>query len=175
MLLSIAGCDRQKAQAPQPAAVDQAGPKKGIDRTHKGEEAPDTVFKDPDGDTITLEEFQGAPVLVNLWASWCAPCIKELPTLDALAKTHRVDGALGVVAVSQDVGPQGSVKAFLASHKIADLGAYQDADMGLSAKLDAQILPTTVLYDKTGHEVWRYIGDLDWTSAQAKALLAEAG
>ena len=57
-------------------------------------------------------------MLVNLWASWCAPCVKELPTLDKLAAAHRDDGQLGVIAVSQDSGPQESVDAFLAKLKV---------------------------------------------------------
>ncbi|MEO5972015.1 MAG: TlpA disulfide reductase family protein, partial [Sphingomicrobium sp.] len=114
------------------------------------------------------------PVLVNLWATWCAPCVKELPTLDKLAHSHDVDGRLGVIAVSQDRAPHGSVKAFLAEHKIGALGAFHDPDMALSGALDAQVLPTSVLFDRQGREVWRYVGDLDWTGAEAEKLLAEA-
>ncbi|MEO7504388.1 MAG: TlpA disulfide reductase family protein [Sphingomicrobium sp.] len=150
-------------------------PAKGVDRSHKGDAAPAVTFKDPDGGDISLSEFDGVPVLVNLWATWCAPCVKELPTLDALAKSHAVDGELGVIAVSQDNGPLNSVRAFLKLHGITDLGAYHDPDMALSAALGVQVMPTTILYDKDGREVWRFVGDLDWTSAQAKALLAEAG
>jgi len=178
MLLGIAGllaaCDRQKEESPQaPAAQEQAGV--GIDRSHRGAPFPDAVIVDPDGEEMALSEFKGVPVLVNLWATWCAPCVKELPTLDALAAAHRDDGALGVVTVSQDMGPQGSVRAFLDKLGVKDLAAYHDPDMKLSEAYGAQILPTTVLYDASGREVWRFVGDLDWTGAEAKALLAEAG
>jgi thioredoxin-related protein len=64
--------------------------------------------------------------------------------------------------------------AFLAAHKIDGLGAYQDPQMALSAALNVQVLPTTVLYDRQGREVWRYVGDMDWTSAEARKLVAEA-
>ena len=170
-----AGCDRQKPEAPQGSAIPTGAPQRGVDRSHKGQAVPDTVFKDPDGDDVALKEFQGTPVLVNLWASWCVPCIKELPTLDALAKSHKADSALEVIAVSQDMAPQGSVTAFLAEHKIGELGAYHDETMALSSALNAQVLPSTLLYDKNGREVWRFTGDLDWTGAEAKKLLAEAG
>ena len=177
--LLAAGCDRQKAPAPQANAVaaapDAAETGRGVDRSHKGQPAPDTVFKDPDGEAISLAEFKGVPTLVNLWASWCGPCVKELPTLDKLAAAHRIDGQLGVIAVSEDSGPQGSVKAFLAKLKVTDLGAFQDADMKLTDALGIQTMPTTILYDGAGQEVWRFVGDLDWTSAEARALLAEAG
>ena len=113
-LLAFTSCAKPE---PQPAnrteASDQAGLTKGVDRSQKGKPAPDAVFNDPDGGEISLAEFAGSPVLVNLWATWCAPCIKELPTLDRLAADRRLDGRLGVIAVSQDSGPQVSVDAFL--------------------------------------------------------------
>ena len=115
----------------------------------------------------------GTPVLVNLWATWCAPCVKELPTLNALARKHDKDGALGIIAISQDMGPQGSVEAFLKTLKVDDLGAFHDPKMALSGALDAQVLPTTILYDAQGREVWRYVGDLDWTGPEAARLLAD--
>lgn len=166
------GCDRQKAVAPQaPAAETESG--KGVDRSHKGEAAPAATFLAPDGGEISLSELRG-PMLVNLWASWCAPCVKELPTLNALARSHDADGALGVVAVSQDIGPQSSVAAFLAKLKVEDLGAYHDPEMKLTDALGVQVMPTTILYDAAGKEVWRFTGDLDWTGAEATKLLAEA-
>ena len=107
---------------------------------------------------------------MNLWATWCAPCVKELPTLDALADRA---GAPQVLALSQDMGPQAKVEAFLAERKIA-LDPYQDAEMAMSSALGANILPTTVLYGSDGKEIWRFTGDMDWTGAEAAALLGEA-
>ena len=171
-----ASCNPQPVKAPEDRAVEEAvGPVKGLDVRHKGQPAPDAIFSDPDGGEISLADFRGTPVLVNLWASWCAPCVKELPTLDKLSRAHAIDGQLGVIAVSQDNGPPASVKAFLAKHKIEDLGAYHDPNMGLSGALNAEVLPTSVLYDAEGREVWRYVGDLDWTGAEAAKLLAQAG
>ena len=180
-LVALAGCDRQKAEPPQeanaaaPVAPSPGVPVKGVDRSKAGTPAPDVVFQNPDGGDFDLGKFKGGPVLVNLWATWCAPCVKELPTLDRLSQSHAVDGSLGVVAVSQDMGPHASVEAFLKSHRIMDLGAYQDPKMGLSGALGAEVLPTSILFDAEGREVWRYVGDLDWTSAEAARLLAEAG
>ena len=119
--LVASGCDRQKADAPQaPAAdganavaADDAASGKGVDRSHKGEAAPATLFKTPDGADTSIARLGGKPLLVNLWASWCAPCVKELPTLEALEAARK--GKLAVIAVSQDMGPQSSVDAFLAS------------------------------------------------------------
>ena len=174
---AIGGCDRQKAdvqqgnEAPAVAGV----PTKGVDRSHKGKPEPATVFKDPDGGDTSLADFKGSPVLVNLWATWCAPCVKELPTLDRLAQSHAIDGDLGVIAVSQDMGPHNSVKAFLDKLGVKDLGAYQDPAMALSGGLQAEVLPTTILFNRDGREVWRYVGDLDWSGPEAAKLLAEAG
>lgn len=131
-------------------------------------------FKNPDGGDFDLSKFKGGPVLVNLWASWCAPCIKELPTLQKLEESHNVDGALGVIAVSQDMAPQGSVEVFLAERDLGRFAAFHDADMKLTDALGIHIMPTTILYDAQGKEVWRFVGDLDWTSDEAKKLLAEA-
>jgi thiol-disulfide isomerase/thioredoxin len=170
----VAGCDRQKAETPQaPAADAEAG--KGLDRSHRGQSAPVVKFKNPDGDEFDLSKFKGSPVLVNLWASWCAPCIKELPTLQKLEVAHADEGKLGIIAVSQDMAPKGSVDAFLSERDIGRFAAFHDPDMSLSSALGVQILPTTVLYDAQGKEVWRYVGDLDWTGPEAKALLAELG
>ncbi len=170
--LIAAGCDRQKAEAPQaPEEKVEAAPK-GIDRSHQGEPAPAATFRNPDGGASDLTRFRGVPVLVNLWATWCAPCVKELPTLDRLAERHVVDGRLGVIAVSQDMGPQASVKAFLDQHGIRHVGAWHDPEMALTAALGVQVMPTTILYDAAGKEVWRFVGDLDWTGPEAEALLA---
>ena len=185
-LFVLAAFDRQKPptqqgdgaqqgeQAAQGAEDQSTVGDKGVHRDNAGKSAPTVSFKDPDGGEISIADFKGVPVLVNLWATWCGPCIKELPTLAKLSDAHLQDGQLGVIAVSQDRGPQGSVVAFLKAHEIDGLGAYQDPEMALAGALGVQIMPTTVLYDRQGREVWRYVGDLDWTSPEAAKLLAEA-
>jgi thiol-disulfide isomerase/thioredoxin len=173
--LALASCHKaSQPPANQTSAAAPEGQVKGVDRTHKGTPAPKTSFNDPDGKETSLAAFAGKPTLVNLWASWCAPCVKELPTLDSLA---RAQGArLYVVAISQDTdAPHASVVAFLDAHKIRTLDSYQDTKMALSGALGAEVLPTSVLYDASGKEVWRYVGDQDWTSPAAAKLLAEGG
>lgn len=170
-LLALAGCQKHEPQpANEAAPAAEAGQVKGVDRSHKGNAASDVAFNDPDGKQTSLAEFHGAPILVNLWATWCAPCVKELPTLDALSRSKRIP----VVAISQDMGPHASVVAFLQGRRIATLDSYQDPKMALSGALGAVVLPTSILFDAQGREVWRYVGDLDWTSPQAARLLAEA-
>lgn len=170
----VSGCDRQKADAPQAPPAEAAAPAnggKGVDRGHKGQAAPATSFKDAEGGDTSVAKFSGRPVLVNLWATWCGPCVKELPTLEELATKN---GPLKVIAISQDDGEQGTVDAFLTAKKIGRFAAFHDKDMALSSALGVQVLPTTLLFDSAGKEVWRFTGDLDWSSAEAAKLLAEA-
>jgi thiol-disulfide isomerase/thioredoxin len=171
-MLALAACHQQAAQqnAGNQAAPAAAGIK-GVHREAKGKPAPDSVFQDPDGKPVRLADFRGKPLLVNLWASWCAPCVKELPTLDQLARK----GGIQVLAVSQDDGPHASVVAFLQQHRMATLEPYQDPKTSLSIALGPDaVLPTSILIDANGNEVWRYVGDFDWTSPEAAKLLAEA-
>lgn len=172
-LLALGACHKSQHQptSNESAALAPAGPHKGVDRTHKGTPAPDTSFTNASGKETSLAKLSGKPTLVNLWATWCAPCVKELPTLDRLSKAN---SDLQVLAVSQDDGPHPSVVAFLKS-KAPDLAPNQDPKMALSGKLGAEVLPTSVLFDAQGKEVWRYVGDLDWTSPEAARLLSEAG
>ena len=173
-LIALAACHK----SPQPLSNESAAgaPEtsgKGVDRSHRGTPAPRADFDDPAGKKTKLQAFDGKPTLVNLWASWCAPCVKELPTLDQLARAR--NGKLNVIAVSQDMdAPHASVEAFLKAHKIATLKSYQDPTMALSGALGAEVLPTSILYDSNGKEVWRFVGDENWTSSEAARLLAEA-
>ncbi len=174
-VFALAACHKaSQPQSNQVPAAAQGGQLKGVDRSHRNLAAPKASFNDPDGKAISLEAFAGRPTLVNLWASWCAPCVKELPTLDRLARAKK--GKLNVVAISQDMDvPHASVVAFLKTHGIVTLSSYQDPKMALSGALGAEVLPTSILYDSNGKEIWRYVGDQDWTSPGAARLVAEAG
>jgi thiol-disulfide isomerase/thioredoxin len=164
------GCQRQEAATEN--AAEEAGPAKGLLRDKAGQLAPDIELRNADDDPGTLAEAQGKPLLVNIWATWCAPCVKELPTLQAVAVRA---GAPRVIAVSQDMAPRGSVDAFLDKNELADLEVWHDPKMALSSATGTEVLPTTILYDAKGRELWRYVGDLDWTGEEAARLLADAG
>lgn len=168
--LFAAACQQQGEPAGN--GVEEADSGKGIQRDRAGQPAPDVELTDADNEPTTLADAKGKPLLVNIWATWCAPCVKELPTLEALAS--RKD-APHVIAVSQDMAPRGSVDAFVDKNKLADLEVWHDPKMALSSAAGAEVLPTTILYDAQGREVWRYVGDLDWTGEEAARLLAEAG
>jgi thiol-disulfide isomerase/thioredoxin len=171
--LTLLGCDRQNganSQASEDAPAAPAALSAGLDRSGAGKPAPEVQFKDPDGEPASLADFGGKPLLVNLWATWCAPCVKELPTLAALASR---EGAPQVLALSQDMAAPAKVAAFLEERKL-ELEPFQDEEMAMSAALGANILPTTVLYGTDGKEIWRYTGDMDWTGPEAARLLSEA-
>ena len=167
-MLTIAGCDaRQDVDRNEGAQVAS----KGVDRSKAGRPAPEVEIRNADDEPASLADAAGQPLLVNLWATWCAPCVKELPTLDALSARP---GAPRVIAVSQDMGPRPSVDAFLKTKGIERLEGWHDPEMALSGALGAEVLPTTIYYDSKGREIWRYVGDLDWTSEEATKLLADA-
>ncbi|MFL9840331.1 TlpA disulfide reductase family protein [Sphingomonas sp. ST-64] len=183
--LGIAGCDKPKAPEPQATATVAADSAAGadeasdaperigtLDRTHKGEAAPDFAFLDPAGKPVTLAAFRGKPLLLNLWATWCAPCVREMPTLDRLAV--REGEKLQVLVVSQDLEGAEKVTPFFAKAKFAALQPYLDPDVQFSTGYGVN-LPTTILYDAQGREVWRVSGDMDWDGETAAKWVAEAG
>jgi thiol-disulfide isomerase/thioredoxin len=177
LILPAAACDRQKAESPQAEQPETAqlplpDAKSGkLDRRRKGQPAPDVQFLDPDGEKVGLTAFEGKPLLLNLWATWCAPCVAEMPTLDRLAQQK----SLQVLAVSQDIaGQEAKVAAFFKNRKLSKLEPYQDPDMALMTALQAEVLPATILYDAEGREVWRMTGAADWTGSEAASLLKEA-
>ncbi len=179
---SIAGCDREKPggeQAGQGQANVSAGQAKGVgafeyivDRSHKGAAAPAAAFRGPDDAAVTLAAFRGRPLLVNLWATWCAPCVAEMPTLDALAA--KSGGKMTVIAVAQDLQGAAVVDPWFQKAGLKALQPYLDPENGL---LDAanSALPTSIFCDAEGRELWRVVGAIDWQGKEATTLLAEGG
>lgn len=170
------GCDRQKAdaeQAPLPEARIAAGKAAAvaIDRTRAGQLASATSFTAPDDSRVTLADFRGRPVLLNLWATWCAPCIKEMPSLDRLARENAA--TLTVLAVAQDIQGASVVDPWFQQAGLRQLQPYLDPDNNLLAAYNSP-LPVTILFDARGREVWRVTGALDWQGQQARLLLTEA-
>lgn len=175
--ITAAGCDRENSAQPQPTA--QASPQSpiaaryAIDRSHKGSALPDTLVVDGQGRVTTLGELDDAPIVLNLWATWCAPCVEELPTLNAMAAANA--GRVHVIALSQDFAESGvSPVQFLATHGWTDLIGWRDPENAIGLTHGAG-LPTTILYNRQGDEVVRVIGPMDWTGETARTLLAEAG
>ena len=175
VLAALGGCHKQAA--PEPQAVEaqpavQAQPPAGPDTAQAGKPIPTAEIKNGDGQPAKLSDLKGKPVLVNLWATWCVPCIKELPTLDALA--GRDAGKLQVVLVNEDLEGARVVAPFLQKQPLKNSKPWLDTANALMIPLKVASLPTTILYDANGKEVLRVDRDLDWTGPEAKALLAKA-
>lgn len=132
--------------------------------------APDTDFLDPDGERINLDAFRGKTVLVNFWATWCAPCVKELPALDAL-QAEMGDPDFQVLIVSVDRKGLAVAQPFLDDLGIEHLRTAADPKGTLAREMEATGLPTTVLLDRDGRMMGRLLGDAEWNSDGAKALL----
>lgn len=179
---SVAGCDREKPPGGQ-AADGQANISPGqakdggidhfqhvVERTGEGKAAPTVSFRGPDDAPVTLADFRGKPLLVNLWATWCAPCVAEMPTLDALAA--KSGERMTVIAVAQDLKGAEVVDPWFQKAGLKALQPYVDPENGL---LDAasSALPTSIYYDAEGREIWRVVGAIDWQGKEATALLAE--
>jgi thiol-disulfide isomerase/thioredoxin len=175
--LLAGGCDRQTPEPVQPDADPSQLPKSEklsgvLDRSHKGEAMPEMTLKDASGKTLALSSLRGKPTLVNLWATWCAPCVVELPTLDRLVDLQ--EGKLRVLTVSQDMSGTEKIAAFLKERGGDNLEPWIDQKGDLGAKYQVQTLPTTVLYNADGREVWRFTGGKIWTNVEALGLIAEA-
>ena len=171
-----------KPAGPQEAAKTEAGPASGSrSPLSTGEmtafvfkKAPEMVgevtFADRTGKVRTLGEWKGKVVLLNLWATWCAPCRKEMPSLDRLQKEMGSD-KFEVVALAVDRGGADAVLKFLDGIKVANLTPYFDATTRATGTLRAIGLPTTILIGKEGREIGRLSGPAEWDGADAKRLV----
>jgi len=191
LLTGLGACDRQSpppgqgqanSSAQAPATSGEAtGPAQGgkdafsytLDRSKAGTAAPDFTFAGPDGQDATLQDFAGKPLLVNLWATWCAPCVAEMPTLDAVAANYGKKG-LAVLTISQDSQGDSVVKPFFAKHKLPNLKGWIDPENQFGFHYATGMLPTTVLYDAQGREMVRVVGAMDWNSKEGRDLIEAA-
>jgi thiol-disulfide isomerase/thioredoxin len=181
MILLLAACQppSPKAEAEKPQPAEGAAPALQashgrFDTAFAGMPAPALALETgPDGKTETIADIlkanPGQPVLVNLWATWCAPCLKELPTLDALAAATK--GRLVVVPVSQDMEGWRAVTPAFTAEKYPNLSTRVESGMQFGFQLKARGLPLTILYGADGREVWRYAGDRDWMAADTRKQL----
>ncbi|MGB3899135.1 MAG: TlpA disulfide reductase family protein [Mesorhizobium sp.] len=135
------------------------------------------AFDGPDGKPMTLGERSGKTVLLNLWATWCAPCRAEMPALDTLQKEMGGD-RFEVVAVNVDTGDDTKPKKFLEETGVTALGHYRDASMGVFNDLKtrglALGLPATMLIDGEGCLIGHMNGPAEWASPDAKRLIEAA-
>ncbi len=135
--------------------------------------APKASFTSAAGET-TLADFKGRAVLVNLWATWCAPCLRELPSLDALQEKLGGD-AFEVVAIAADPKGRTAAQAYLDKLQIRHLSLNTDERIAFASAVGGSAaLPVSILYDRNGVEVGRLIGEANWSSPEAEALVRRA-
>jgi thiol-disulfide isomerase/thioredoxin len=139
---------------------------------------PDLAFTNGEGRSVKLSDFRGRVTLINLWATWCVPCRKEMPALDALEA--RLGGPdFSVLAINLDTGDRAKPKKFLGEIGVKNLAYYEDPSTNSFQELKRYGraivgLPATVLVDREGCELGVLPGPAEWASEDALALLRKA-
>jgi len=175
--LSLGACDNGGEDAAQenvgsPASSETVELTGTLDRSFAGETIPEVTVVNPQGEELVLSEV-GEPVLLNLWATWCAPCVVEMPLLNDLAAD--LDGQVRVLTVSEDMRGAEVVEPFFATRDLANLPQWLDPQNDLAFTFGGgPVLPLTVLYDAQGNELWRVIGAYDWGSEEARTEVLDA-
>jgi thiol-disulfide isomerase/thioredoxin len=149
----------------------------GVLVSDKQQALPNLAFRSPDGKPMTLSDLRGRMVLLNLWATWCAPCRKEMPALDKLQA--ELGGAdFEVVAVNIDQRNLERPRTFLQEVNVTRLAQYADPSARIFQQLRAVDravgMPTTLLIDKEGCELAYLAGPAEWASDEAKAFIRSA-
>ena len=130
---------------------------------------PASTFGTTGGEEMTLRDYRGKYVLLNVWATWCPPCVAEMPSLNELSKL-RSGEAFQVVTISMDRDAT-DADGFFTKHKLDNLKAWHDDSFSLNAKVRALGLPISIFYDPNGREIARVVGEADWASPEALAFV----
>lgn len=132
---------------------------------------PDGAVTDETGAEYRLSDWQGKWVLLNFWATWCAPCRHEMPSLDRLEQTLGGD-SFAVVPVATGRNPVPAIERFFAEVELEHLPILRDPTQALSRGMSVLGLPVTVIIDPEGREIARLTGDAEWDSDSAIAILS---
>ncbi|MGE3783462.1 MAG: TlpA family protein disulfide reductase [Alphaproteobacteria bacterium] len=131
--------------------------------------APEVIFTDIDGKPAGFADLRGKPVVVNLWATWCQPCLREMPSLERLQE--KLAGKLTVAAISQDRGGEKAVTPFLAKLGLDKVRVYLDPKSEVGKAFGVRGLPTSIVLDAAGREIGRVEGAAEWDSEKMLAVL----
>jgi thiol-disulfide isomerase/thioredoxin len=145
----------------------------GFVRKAAPEPMAEVSFVGAGGQELKLSAFKGRTILLNLWATWCAPCRKEMPSLDRLQKALGSD-KFEVVALAVDKAGIDGARKFLDETKARHLNLYADPTARSGPTLRVVGMPTTILIDTEGREVGRLTGPAEWDSAEARSLIEAA-
>ena len=129
-------------------------------------------FTDADGRPLTLADFEGKGVVVNLWATWCGPCVREMPSLNRLQKQVE-DQGIAVVAVSSDRGGRDIVEAFMTKYELDALETYLDPKGAFTQSLEGRGLPRTYILNPAGDVTASYIGPAEWDEPEMVEAVRE--
>ncbi len=171
MALLMSACGNGDSAAPFKVQDYAKGSLAGLDLSKIGTTAPTIPFESR-GSKVTAADFKGRVLVLNLWATWCAPCIKELPSLDQLQGGFKTTD-LQVVLVSQDVTGWPAIDKLWPKLKMQNVDSYLDIDMGYTDAFRTPGLPLTIIYDRKGKEIARMMKPVDWNSPEAKALFTK--
>ncbi|NNE87394.1 MAG: TlpA family protein disulfide reductase [Silicimonas sp.] len=130
----------------------------------------DATFTHADGGEHSLAQFEGKHIILNFWATWCAPCRKEMPMLSELQSEFGGD-AFEVVTIATGRNELGGIKRFFADVEVDNLPIYLDPRQSLAREMAVLGLPVTLIIDPEGNEIARMIGDAEWNSESAKAIV----
>jgi thiol-disulfide isomerase/thioredoxin len=142
----------------------------GLEKLNPPTEPPESVFVTQDGASHHLAEFKGRGMVVNMWATWCLPCIAEMPSLEALSKALAPQD-IAVLPLSSDRGGANTVAAWYQTHDIIALPVLLDPKGALARAFNARGLPTTVIINTAGLVTARLEGAADWATPEAQALI----
>ena len=131
--------------------------------------APTVSFADAAGRNLSLSDFTGRLVLVNLWATWCAPCRQEMPSLERLQT--RLGNKITILAISEDRGGSKAVAPFVAKFGLKAVKTYLDPDSAVGRAFKVDGLPTSFLIDRQGRVLGRVEGGAEWDSSKMLAIL----
>jgi thiol-disulfide isomerase/thioredoxin len=131
---------------------------------------PPISFTDRRGNSLNLKDMAGKVVVLNLWATWCVPCVKEMPALDRLQERF-TNRDIQVLAISQDRAGNKIVPAYFAKLGLRTIGMYFDNSSSIMTNVRAFGLPTTLVIDPQGREVARLIGAINWDAEEVARFL----
>ena len=159
-------------QSPPPAELQASALPEGFKPMNPPLQMGDYAFQDADGNTVRLSDFKGRPVILNIWAKWCAPCLAEMPKLNQL-QAETAPGTLAVVAVAVDEPDPEKVRNFLANRRWDALKPYLDPKNVFAKALDIKSIPVSLLIDKNGFALVRVDAPVDWYADDAIRLLKQ--